>query len=184
MKKLILVLSIILLCLPEAFAAKPKETPEQKRAEEIRNMPDLFIFGSGVGGDAEEAYNAAVFDMVKQISQKVSGRTSMETTNQLKADGTVETTEQFSSVVESYTTPASLEGVQVIAIGGAPDFERFVYMPRENIRKMHERRRKNVADLARNGIAARDKGKVDDALRHLYRAYVLLQSLPNASEVE
>ncbi|MDE6291828.1 MAG: hypothetical protein K2M16_09870, partial [Muribaculaceae bacterium] len=28
------------------------------------------------------------------------------------------------------------------------------------------------------------KGKVDDALRHLYRAYVLLQSLPNASEVE
>lgn len=166
-------------------AAKPKEkTPEQKKAEAIKSMPDLYIYGVGFGGDAEEAYNAALHDMVKSISQTVSSSTSGKVTDMLQADGSTVTTEQFTSVVESYTTPASLEGVQVIALGGAPDFERFVYMPRENIRKMHDRRRNNVADLARMGIRARDKGKVDDALRHLYRAFVLLQSLPNPSEVK
>lgn len=165
-------------------AAKPKETPEQKRAEEIKKYPDLYIFGHGFGGDPEEAYNAAVYDMIKSISQTVSGHSSGTATDVMQADGTMVTTEQFTSVVESYTTPASVEGVQVIALGGAPDFERFVYMPRENVRKMQDRRRRNVADYARQGIKACDNGKVDDALRYLYRAYVLLQSVPNASEVK
>ena len=184
MRKIISLVLVMTLGLPWAFGAKPKETPEQQKAALIMSNPDIYIFGTGTGGDPEEAYNAAVYEMVRQISQTVSGQTSMTAVNELKADGSVETTENFSSVVESYTTPASLEGVQVMALGGAPDFRRFVYMPRENIRRMHERRRRNVADLARSGVAARDKGKVDDALRHLYRAYVLLQSLPNPSEVE
>ncbi len=148
------------------------------------SMPDVYIFGVGFGGDGEEAYNAAIHDMVKKISQTVSGHTIGKVTDEMQSDGSLTTTEQFTSVVESYTTPASLEGVQVISLGGAPDFERFVYMPRENIRKMYDRRRNGVADLARSGVRARDKGKVDDALRYLYRAYVLLQSLPNPSEVK
>lgn len=179
-----IVLAFILLLTGGSFAFAAKETPEQKRAEEIKKMPDLYIYGVGFGADPEESYTAAVHDMVKKISQTVSGHTTGSATDMLQADGSTVTTEQFTSVVESYTTPASLEGVQVIAIGGAPNFERFVYMPRENIRKMHDRRRSNVADLARSGVRAIEKGKVDDALRHLYRAYVLLQSLPNASEVK
>ncbi|MDE6511349.1 MAG: hypothetical protein K2L00_04545, partial [Muribaculaceae bacterium] len=43
--------------------------------------------------------------------------------------------------------------------------------------------RAKVGDLARAGVSARDNGKVDDALRNLYRAYVLLQSLPDPSGV-
>ncbi len=183
-RKLVLILAFTLSCASAGFAAKPKETPEQKRAEEIKNWPDLYIYGVGFGGDSEEAYNAAVHDMVKKISQTVSGHTSGSATDVLQADGSTVTTEQFTSVVESYTTPASLEGVQVIALGGAPDFERFVYMPKESIRKMHERRQSAVGDLARSGIRARDRGKVDDALRYLYRAYVLLQSLPYPSDVK
>lgn len=184
-RKVSIILSLILIGLSTSlYAAKPKETPEQKRAEEIKKFPDLYIYGIGYGGDAEEAYNAALHDMVKKISMKVSGHTTGMATDVLQADGSTITTEQFTSVVESYTTPASVEGVQVIALGGAPDFERFVYMPRENIRKMHERRQRAVGDLVRLGVRAAENGKVDDALRHLYRGYVLLQSLPNSSEVK
>lgn len=165
------------------FAAKEK-SPEQKKVESVKSFPDIFIYGVGFGADPEEAYTAALHDMVKQISQTVKAESIGKATDVLQSDGSLVTTEQFTSVVESYTTPASLEGVQMIAVGGAPDFERFVYMPRENIKKMHDRRRRNVADLARMGIRARDKGKVDDALRHLYRSYVLLQSLPAPSEVK
>ena len=52
----------------------------------------------------------------------------------------------------------------------------------EDTSEMLERQRRVVGDLARAGVAERNNGKVDDALRHLYRAYVLLQSLPSPSE--
>ena len=172
----------LLITAPGAHAA-PKETPEQKKAEEIRGQEERYIYGEGIANDPEEAYTAALHDMVRKISVTVSGHTHSELTGGIAADGSDLTSEQFKSVVDSYTTPASLEGVQTISLSDGPEFSRFVYMPVENIRKMHERRRNNVADLARSGIRARDNGKIDDALRHLYRAYVLLQSLPAPSEV-
>ncbi|MDE6637375.1 MAG: hypothetical protein K2K32_03960, partial [Muribaculaceae bacterium] len=181
MRKLVLILALFLTGVSFAFAAK--ETPEQKKANDIKGDPENYIFGVGFGEDPEEAYNAALHDMVRKISINVKADTHIESTDRLNADGTTTTEEQFKSVIDSYTTPAALEDVQVIAIGDAPDFERFVYMPKANVEKMHKRRRNNVADLARSGIRARDKGKVDDALRHLYRSYVLLQSLPAPSEV-
>ena len=165
LRRIVLLVALLIAGLPLYPAVK--QTPDQKRAEEIKSMPDLYIYGVGYGDDAEEAYNAALHDMVNSISQTVSGRMTEKISDELKADGSRVTTEQFNSVVESYTTPASLEGVQVIPLSSAPRFERFVYMPRENIRKMYDRRRGQVADLARSGLKARNNGKVDDALRHL-----------------
>lgn len=166
-----------------ASPAARNESPQAKKAEEIMADTENYIYGVGYGADPEEAYSAALHDMVRKISQTVSGHTSSVASDIMGPDGKSVTTEQFNSVVESYTTPASLEGVEVLLIGEEPECRQFVYMPKKNIERMHARRRNNVADLARSGIRARDNGKVDDALRHLYRAYVLLQSLPAPSEV-
>lgn len=165
-----------------ANAAK-KDSPESRKAEEIMADTENYTYGVGYGADPEEAYTAALHDMVRKISQTVSGHTSAVSSDVMGADGKTETKEEFNSVIESYTTPASLEGVETIVFDEGTECRRFVYMPKKNIEKMHARRRNNVADLARSGIRARDNGKVDDALRHLYRAYVLLQSLPAPSEV-
>lgn len=167
---------------PVSFAAK-KETPQQKQANEIMEKPEMYIYGIGHAEDPEEAYEAALHDMVRKISITVQGSTHSEMSTGVAADGSDLSSEKFKSVVDSYTTPASLEGVQVITLSSGPEFEQFVYMPKANVELMHQRRRNNVADLARSGIRSRDNGKVDDALRHLYRAYVLLQSLPAPSEV-
>lgn len=163
--------------------AENKYSPQQIKAGEIMADTETYIYGMGVSADPEEAYNAALHDMVRKISQTVVGHTKSEASNVVDADGNIISTEQFESVVESYTTPASLQGVESLLLSEGPEFCQFVYMPKANIAKMHARRLNNVADLARSGIRARDNGKVDDALRHLYRAYVLLQSLPAASEV-
>lgn len=164
------------------YAAK-KKSPQQIKADEIMANTATYTYGIGYSEDPEDAYNAAVLDMVRKISQTVSGHTKSEESNVMNADGSIVATEQFESVVESYTTPASLEGVETLVLSDGPEFCRFVYMPKANIEKMHRRRRNNVADLARSGVQARDNAKVDDALRHLYRAYVLLQSLPAPSDV-
>lgn len=175
------ILAVILFGVSSAMAAK--ETPERRRANEIMADKENYTYGMGFGDDPEEAYNAALHDMVRKISVTVKADSHTVSSEVMNADGSMTSTESFNSVIDSYTTPASLEGVQVIELGEAPAFERFVYMPSKNIEKMHRRRRNNVADLARSGIRARDNGKVDDALRHLYRSYVLLQSLPAPSEV-
>ncbi|MBD5356321.1 MAG: hypothetical protein HDR88_04860 [Bacteroides sp.] len=180
---LILIVFSLLFSLPMLAAKKKEITPQQKMANEIMENTEKYIFGRGISEDPEEAYNAALHDMVRQISLTVQGSTHSEMTGGFASDGTDLSSEQFKSVLDSYTTPVSLEGVQVITLQSEPEFEQFVYMPRANIEKMIQRRRTNVADLARNGVGARDKGKVDDALRYLYRSYVLLQSLPAPSEV-
>lgn len=148
----------------------------------IRQDTERYIFGEGYGEDPQEAYDAALHDMVRKISITVRAESRSETAEGTDAGGD-RYAAMFNSVVESYTTPASLEGVEVVTLSDGPEFRQFVYMPRANIEKMHRRRRNNVADLARSGVRARDNGKVDDALRHLYRSYVLLQSLPAPSEV-
>ncbi len=179
----LLILTISILLGGAMMMGGSKESPTRQKAEEIMRQPDKYIYGEGFGADPEEAYTAALHDMVRKISITVQGSTHSTLTGGVSADGQDLSSEQFSSVVDSYTTPASLEGVEVLALSDAPDFMRFVYMPKKNVEKMHERRRNNVADLARSGITARDRGKVDDALRNLYRSYVLLQSLPAPSEV-
>lgn len=181
-KVFILFFTLILGGLHTMGAPKDETSSQQKMADVIMANSD-YIYGRGIGDDPEEAYHAALQDMVRKISINVQSSTHSELTGGVDANGNDLTSEKFKSVVDSYTTPASLEGVEVIAISEEPDFVRFVYMPKANIERMHKRRRNNVADLARSGVRARDNGKVDDALRHLYRAYVLLQSLPAPSEV-
>ncbi|MCM1489696.1 MAG: LPP20 family lipoprotein [Muribaculum sp.] len=178
--KAILLLAFLL---PLTTMAAKKETAEQKQANEIMAKPDAYIYGVGYANDPEEAYNAALHDMVRKISVSVKGSTHTESTEGFTADGSDLSSERFKSVIDSYTNVSSLEGVQVINLKSGPEFERFVYMPRANIEKMYQRRIKKVADLARNGIKARKNRQVDDALRYLYRSYVLLQSLPSPSEV-
>lgn len=168
-------------CSFAAAGVSDDDTRLPAKVVEIMDDKENYIFGISYGDDPEETYQAALNDMVRKISVRVNGFTTTEMGNMIDKDGNVISSELFRSVIESYTTPASLEGVEVLEI--EPGNGRFVYMPRENIAKMYRRRSNNIADLARSGIRARDKGKVDDALRHLYRAYVLLQSLPDPSEV-
>lgn len=180
-KLLVFILSAVFAIIP--ISAAKNDSPQSVKAEKIMADSDNYIYGIGYGADPEEAYNAALHDMVRKISQTVSGHSSAVISDKMGSDGKTVTEEQFNSVIESYTAPASLEGVETFILSENPEYQQIVYMPKKNIKKMYMRRRNNVADLARSGIRARDNGKVDDALRHLYRAYVLLQSLPSPSEV-
>lgn len=177
----LLIAVIGFLTVASAWAA-PRQTPEQRKAAEIRT-DDAWVYGEGFGPDYDAAYNAALHNMVSKIAVTVQGSSRQASTARVGADGTVSGDEQFESVVESYTTPSSLRNVQALTLATGNEYSVFVYMKRSEINAMHEHRRRQVADLARDAIRARDNGKVDIALQYLYRAYVLLQSLPSPSAV-
>ncbi len=176
----ILIMAVIL---PWLASAAKKENPELKRVSEIKGNTEMYIYGEGYGMDREEAYHGALYDMVRKISVTVMGSVHTETSEEYGDGTSSRSSEKFRSVVDSYTSTECLEGVREIVLDDGPGYHFFVYMPKANVELMHQRRQKHVADLARNGVTARDNGKVDDALRYLYRSYVLLQSLPHPSEV-
>lgn len=175
-RKILLLLAVLL---PVAAGAAKKETPEQKRVREIMADTENYIYGTGYSADREEAYNAALHDMVRKISVTVAGKTHME----MSEDSDGKSSEKLNSVIDSYTNSASLEGLDQILLKTDPEFEVFVYLPKENIDKMYDRRKRKAIELARSSVKSIKNAKVDDALRSLYQAYVALQSLPDPSEV-
>lgn len=174
-----LLLLTMALLFPSISQGAKKESDEQKRAAEIMADPDTYVYGIGYSEDPEEAYQAALHDLVRKISVTVKGTSRIEMSE--SSDG--QSSEKFNSVVDSYTNTTSLEGLGHILIKGAPEFEQFVFLPKAHIDKMYERRKANAVNLVRTGIKARNNGKIEDALKNLYQAYVALQSLPAPSEV-
>lgn len=180
-RRFLFIMAMLFPCVLSAFAQEA-DSSAQAKANEIMANSDEYIYGLGYGDDPEEAYMSALSNMVTQISVAVEASSHIEM-EESTGNGTRSSSEMFRSVVDSYTASVALEGVKALVLEDGSCYRRFVYIPRENIARMYERRRNKLEDLARSGIRARDNGKVDDALRHLYRAYVLLQSLPAPSGV-
>lgn len=173
--KAILLLAFLL---PLTTLAAKKETAEQKQAREIMANTEKYIYGIGESEDREEAYNAALHDLVSKISVTVQGSTHLE-----MSEDNNKSSEKIKSVVDSYTHSTSLKGVEPLVLQESPSYQFFVYIPKENVKNMYEQRKSKAIDLVRSGIKSRNMGAIDHALKSLYRAYVLLQSLPDYTDV-
>ena len=167
-----------LLCGPMASAAKPD--PTEQRAQAIMDDAD-YIYGTGTGPDRQTAMQAALGNMTTKISVNIAASSSLSESETINSDGSIDSNSQMQLVVKSYSAPANLEGVETIWLcDKAPEFKVMTYLKRSQVEKMFERRRDNVANLAREGMRAEEAGKIDLALRYLYQAYVVLGSLPDA----
>ncbi len=172
-------LAMALLCgAPGAYAAKPDAA--EKAAQAIMDNPD-YIYGTGTGPDRQTAMQAALGNMTTKISVNIAASSSLHESETINSDGSIDSNSQMQLVVKSYSAPANLEGVETIWLSDkAPEFKAMTYLKRSQVEKMFERRRDNVANLAREGMRAEEAGKIDLALRYLYQAYVVLGSLPDA----
>lgn len=161
-----------------AGAANPATKGEQA-AQAIMDSKE-YVYGIGTGANRQAAMQTALSEMVSMISVNVETNTTL---TQTETDGGGYRSD-MSSVVKSYSAPTNLEGVETLWISDRePEYKVMAYLKREQVDKIFERRRDNVANLAREAMRAEEAGKVDLALRYLYQAYVLLGSLPQAHSV-
>lgn len=168
---------LMLLCGGTASADKATGKAAQA-AQAIIDSHD-YVYGMGSGTDRKEAMDKALGEMVAQISVNVE---TSSTLSQTEGSGGYKS--DMSSVVKSYSVPTNLEGVETLWLSEkAPDYKVMTYLRRSQVDKIFERRRDNVANLAREAMRAEEAGKVDLALRYLYQAYVLLGSLPDAGSL-
>lgn len=158
--------------------AMSKET--RARYDAIVNDPSL-IYGEGFGKTNAAADEAALFNLTGKITVTVQGKSEM-TDSETTVDGEIESSSVFSSMVKSYTG-ATLTNAEYIMLDNEPEFHVLRYMKRNDMEEIFARRADRVADYVRSASRAEEKGKVDDALKYLNRAYILLHSLRDPNEM-
>ena len=86
------------------------------------------------------------------------------------------------SKVNTYSN-ATLTNTEILILGNEPDAHVARWIRKSEIERIFEGRKAKVNEYIGNAIKSEEKGKVDDALRNYYWAYVLLKTLQHPSEV-
>lgn len=171
LKVLTLVLGLVFLC------AIAKNSSAQN-IETIRADHNTYLTGTGRGETLKAADQAALTEIIEQISIQVES--SFETT---KTEMDKNLRETVKDVVNTYSN-ATLNNTERIILQDEPDAKVFRYIKRTEITKIFESRKNKIIELAHNGEIALGNLQIADALRYFYWSQMLLRSHPLSSDIK
>lgn len=167
-------LTILLITLPALVFAQDWE--------DIKNDHKNYISGEGWGDSLEEAEQNALAALIRQISVVVIQ--DFEVTNiEKQYNDDTEVQSYLENKIQTYSN-ATLTNTETMVLSQEPDAHVARWMKRSELEKVFEGRRSKVREYMINAEKAESKGKVDDALRNYYWAYILLTTLPLPSEMK
>lgn len=177
MKRLFKTLTLILAVLMTGDLAA-----QNLDVEMIKNN-DKYIYGEGVGDTPADADREALQNLLSKIGTTVQSSFSM-TEEENSTDGKIDAQSSMKTMLNSYSQ-ATVNNTETISFRSKDGkYCQLRYMLRTELDKMFERRKDRVEDYVRTAVRSEEKGRVDDALRFLNWAYVLLHSLQYPSEVK
>lgn len=138
---------------------------------------DNFIYGIGESPSYEKADKNALSDLVSQIS--VTVESSFEI---IGTEINLNYTEYAKSVIKTYSG-TTLNNVQRIEDEKDGVYTVIRYIPKEDINKIFEDRKKGITEYAKEGIRSEWKLQIGDALRNFYWANILLRSHPDYNDM-
>jgi hypothetical protein len=145
--------------------------------EQIKTDRSTYIWGEGVGETLKVADQAALVEIIGQISVQVeNGFTQITTEKDQNFSQTVK------DVIKTYSS-ATLKNTERIVLQNEPDAKVFRYVKRAEIAKIFEARKNKIIEFAHNGESSLKNLQVADALRYYYWAQTLLRSHPEANEI-
>ncbi len=145
---------------------------------EIKANPSLYIWGEGRGNTLKSADQAALAEIISQISVFVESnftRLVTETNGNLK--------ELVYDVINTYSI-ASLNNAERFTISNEPNAVVFRFIKRSEIAQIFEARKNKIIELAHSGEKALEGVRISDALRCFYWSQTLLRSHPYSSEIK
>lgn len=171
----------LLLC--AAMPAAASAMPAPQSAMTSPEMTGIFR-GEGYGETYEEACSNALADLLRHIVVTVEGSTRQTANERIGPDGQLQSEIGFSSVANSFSSATTLHNVEYYAVEETPEFHVKCLVRKDEVEKMYERRKDKVLDLVYSARRAEERGAVNNALRYLYQAYVLLHSLQYPDEMK
>ncbi len=145
---------------------------------EIKANPSLFIWGEGRGNTLKSADQAALAEIIGQISVFVESnftRLVSETNGNLK--------ELVNDVINTYSV-ATLNNAERITISNEPDAVVFRFIKRSEVDRIFESRKNKIIELAHSGEKALESVSISDALRCFYWSLTLTRSHPYSSDIK
>ena len=145
---------------------------------EIKANPSLFIWGEGRGNTLKSADQAALAEIIGQISVFVESnftRLVSETNGNLK--------ELVNDVINTYSV-ATLNNAERITISNEPDAVVFRFIKRSEVNRIFESRKNKIIELAHSGEKALESVSISDALRCFYWSLTLTRSHPYSSDIK
>ena len=143
-----------------------------QKYEEIQ-ADSSYIWGIGIGTTLKAADQAALADIIGQISTQVESnfeRTVTETGDKFK--------ETVNDVVKTYSNATLNNTGRLIIEPNEPSIKVFRFIKRGEISKIFELRKFKIIELAHNGELALKNLQIADALRYFYWSQTLNFWLP------
>lgn len=179
---------IILFALLTVFAsglASAQQSIQEKKqqAEKISTDWD-YVYGDGWGDTPAEAEKAAIDNLLSKICMYVESSFTQVDEEKLFNDK-AEAQMAMKSIMKTYST-ATLNNTQDIHYldNKSKQYYCMRFMKAEEKDRLFDARRDRMEDYVRQGMRAEAKGRVDNALRYLNWAYMLLHSLQAPGEIK
>lgn len=175
----LLMLMLVSLLAGQAFA---QGVDAERRANLIKS-DSHYIYGEGYGDTPGEADKMALQNLLSKIGMTVDSRFSM-TEEESTANGKLQSNTDVKMVMNSYSqaTVNNTETINFRDKKGVCYVVRF--MNRIELDKMFDHRKDRIEDYVRTALRQEEKGRVDDALRFLNWAFVLVHSLQYPAETK
>ncbi len=173
------------LFLTTAIAASPKsaQSPDDSMKANFIKGDSHYVYGEGYGDTPSEAHNMALQNLLAGIGMTVDSK-FFQNDEETFADGVIEAKSTVKSVMNSYSQ-ATLNNTDKIEYRDKKGkYYCLRYMNRAELDKMFDQRKDRIDDYVRSALRQEAKGRVDDALRFLNWAYVLLHSLQYPAEAK
>ncbi len=152
--------------------------------EQIKADSKTYIYGEGFGVTQEAADEAALANLINQISVSVKSEFFSEEREKILGGKNSTTETNYTSIIQTYSS-ATLNNTERLIIKQEPNACVFRYIKRAEIDKIFEARRKKAVEYAGLGDNALDDKQIDDALKYYYWALCLARSLryPDTAKV-
>lgn len=147
---------------------------------QIKEDTQTYLSGEGWGETIDEADQQALATLISKLSVVVSSNFEL-----LEGESRGEDSEGYRRYIESKVSTysnATLTNTEILILSNEPDAHVARWIKRSEIERIFEGRKAKINEYVGNAIKSESKGKVDDALRNYYWAFVLLKTLQHSSE--
>ncbi len=163
--RLVIILAAIVLMIKDTYASLPFPEYAEQTAN-IRTSKE-YIWGEGTGENIEKAESAAMRDLVEKIYIAVSTSTQRK---QLETDR--EYADSVKQVINTYSA-LQLTNLQKLQFQDKGKMQVFAYIDTTSLNRSFELSRQSVKDMVDLAKQSESEGRIGDALRWYYWAYLL-----------
>lgn len=149
--------------------------------ERVKANPEN-LWGEGWGVTVNEADNNALNDLISKISVQVIGNVKQHDSEEVSNEG-IDTHTSFQSIINTYSQ-ATLTNTERIIVKNEPDAHVGRWIKRSEVNRIFESRKQKAIDYVESAIKAKEKGKIDVAIKDFYWALVLVNSLQYPNEAQ